>query len=483
MHVLAIDQGTTGTTTALYDTEGRLVAKAYREFPQIYPRPGWVEHDANAIWDTLVATVREVLDQASVSVAAVGITNQRETTVLWRRSTGEPIHNAIVWQCRRTAGLCEGLAEHAEVFRARTGLPLDAYFSGTKIKWLLDHAVECPVDDLLFGTIDTWLIWKLTGGKQHATDYTNASRTLLFDIHRRTWDAELCGLLDIPVSILPDVRTSVGDYGVVEAVPELAGVPICGVAGDQQAALFGHACFSRGQIKNTYGTGCFLIINTGGEPIESHRGLITTLAVDGRGEPCYALEGSVFIGGAVIQWLRDGLGVLACAADSEQAAVSVRDTGGVYLVPAFAGLGAPHWDMHARGTIVGLTSATKRVHLIRAALESMAYQTRDVFVSMEAETGLCAERLAVDGGASANDFLMQFQADLLDRPVVRPATVETTSLGAAYLAGLRAGVWANAGEISELTAYEREFRPQIDPGWRGELLRGWEKALRQTMAR
>ena len=483
MHVLAIDQGTTGTTTALDDASGRVVAKAYREVPQIYPRPGWVEHDANGIWDTVVTTVREVLGQTSVKVAAVGITNQRETTVLWRWSTGQPVHNAIVWQCRRTAGTCEGLAKHAELFRARTGLPLDAYFSGTKIKWLLDNAVECPVADLLFGTIDTWLIWKLTRGREHATDYTNASRTLAFDIHRRMWDPELCGLLGVPMSVFPDVRPSVGDYGVIEAIPELEGVPICGVAGDQQAALFGHACFSRGQIKNTYGTGCFLIMNTGVQPIESRRGLITTLAADGRGEPCYALEGSVFIAGAVIQWLRDGLGILASAADSEQAAVSVRDTGGVYLVPAFAGLGAPHWDMHARGTIVGLTSSSKRVHIIRAALESMAYQTRDVFATMEAETGLSAERLAVDGGASANDFLMQFQADLLDRPVVRPAMVETTSLGAAYMAGLRAGVWTNAGEIEELTAYEREFRPQIDPEWRSELLKGWEKALRQTMAR
>ena len=481
MYILSIDQGTTGTTTALYDQSGRLVGKAYRELSQIYPRPGWVEHDPMEIWETVVGTVEELCSRYPGKIAAAGIANQRETTILWDRKSGVPVYNAIVWQCRRTAEYCEDLRGHEALFRRRTGLPVDPYFSGTKIKWILENVDgHCP-NDLLFGTIDTWLIWKLTGGRVHATDYTNASRTLLFDIREKRWDHELCGLLGVPSSILPEVRRSIDEYGVVESLPVLAGTPISGVAGDQQAALFGQACFTEGQIKNTYGTGCFVIMNTGSDAILSRKGLITTLAVDGRGAPCYALEGSIFIAGAAIQWLRDELGILEMSSDSEEAARSLEDNGGVYLVPAFVGLGAPHWDMQARGALVGLTRGTHRNHVIRAALEAMAYQTYDVFSTMEEETGIETQELAVDGGAAANDFLMQFQADILNRPVARPSFIESTSLGAAYMAGLKAGVWADCEELTHLKTYERRFVPSMDDRTRRKLLEGWQKALRQAM--
>lgn len=481
MYILAIDQGTTGTTTVLYDQNGKIVDKAYREFRQIYPKPGWVEHDPMEIWQTVVETVQELCSRNKEKIAAIGITNQRETTIVWDNKTGQPIHNAIVWQCRRTADICKQLKPNEEMFRSKTGLPVDAYFSGTKIKWLLENAKGYQKENLLFGTVDTWLIWKLTGGKVHATDYTNASRTLIFNIVEKQWDTELCQLLNIPQSILPHVKKSVDDYGIVESIPEIAGIPIYGDAGDQQAALFGQACFDAGQIKNTYGTGCFLLMNTGQDAIFSKKGLLTTSAVAGNGEPCYALEGSIFIAGAAIQWLRDELKIIKKSGDSEKAALSVEDTGGVYMVPAFVGLGAPHWDMQARGVIVGLTRGSNRNHIIRAALESMAYQTYDVLSTMEDETGIVADRLAVDGGAVDNNFLMQFQSDIIDRSVVRPSVVESTSQGAAFLAGLKAGVWKNSRELSALKSIEKEFIPSMDILKRNELLKGWKKALRQAM--
>ena len=483
MYVLAIDQGTTGTTTVLYDRAGAIVDRAYRELTQFYPQPGWVEHDPLEIWRTVVETVEAVVARCDGPIAGVGITNQRETTVVWSRRTGEPVHRAIVWQCRRTAPECEALIAHEAVFGERTGLTLDAYFSGTKLKWILENVDGADPDDLCFGTVDSWLIWKLTNGRTHATDYTNASRTLLFDIHRKQWDDELCALLHVPREMLPEVKSSVGDYGPVESIPAIAGLPICGVAGDQQAALFGQACFHRGQVKNTYGTGCFVMMNTGDEAIVSQRGLLTTLAVAGSGAPCYALEGSVFIAGAAIQWARDELGLIESAADSEAAAMAVDDNAGVYLVPAFVGLGAPHWDMAARGVLVGLTRGATRSHVVRAALESMAYQSLDVLAAMEEDTGVALPELAVDGGACANDFLMQFQADLLGTPVVRPTVIESTSLGVAYMAGLHAGLWGSCDELADLKSSERTFAPAMDASTRGRLLEGWRKALRQAMAK
>lgn len=483
MHILAIDQGTTGTTTVLFDQSGKIVAKAYREFPQIYPRPGWVEHDPLQIWQTVLDSIAEIRFQFPDQITAIGITNQRETTILWDKTTGKPIYNAIVWQCRRTADICEQLRPYESIFRRKTGLPIDAYFSGTKIKWILENVSEYRLENILFGTIDSWLIWNLTNGKVHATDYTNASRTLLFNIREKKWDVELCELLTIPSSILPQVKKSVDNYGIIESISSLAGVPILGVAGDQQAALFGQTCFSRGQIKNTYGTGCFVMMNTGNEAIYSKKGLITTLAVDGSGNPCYALEGSIFIAGAAIQWLRDELHLIDKSSDSEQAALTVADNNGVYLVPAFVGLGAPHWNMQARGTLAGLTRGTNRNHIIRAALEAMAYQTYDVLTTMEQETQATIHNLAVDGGAVVNNFLMQFQADILNKPVLKPESIESTSLGVAYMAGLKAGIWKNAEELAQLKKIEREFLPSMDDDKRDELLKGWQKALRQTMVK
>ena len=482
MYILAIDQGTTGTTTVLYDHNGRPAGKTYREFAQHYPKPGWVEHDPEEIWDSVVATVSDLCRSTPGRIAAIGIANQRETTILWNRRTGKPIHNAVVWQCRRTAGMCDDLRAREEMVRLRTGLPLDAYFSGTKIKWILDHVEDCPpVEDIAFGTIDAWLVWKLTGGSVHATDYTNASRTLLFNIERKQWDAELCDLFGVPTCILPEVRCSVGDYGTVSTIDALRGVPIAGVAGDQQAALFGQCGFGAGGAKSTYGTGCFLLMNTGEELVHSRQGLITTVAVGSDGKPCYALEGSVFIAGAAVQWLRDGLRIIEHAADSEAAALSLSGNDGVYCVPAFVGLGAPHWDPEVRGVLTGLTRGTTRAHIIRAVLESMAYQSYDVLAAREAETECSIGELDVDGGAIANDFLAQFQADILGRRVVRPVVIESTSLGVAYLAGLEIGVWQDESDLRRLKEVERVFEPGMDEDVRERLLAGWNRALRQAM--
>lgn len=483
MFILSIDQGTTGTTTILYNKQGQAVDKAYRSFRQIYPQPGWVEHDPLEIWATVTDTIGELLQRNTGSIEAIGITNQRETTVVWDAKSGQPVYNAIVWQCRRTADYCEQLKEHSKLIRQKTGLPVDAYFSATKIHWILENIPDLGGRDLKFGTIDSWLIWQLTGGKVHATDFTNASRTMLFNITDKVWDAELCQRIGVPRDILPEVRKSVADFGTVSTIPELQGVPISGVAGDQQAALFGQRCFASGQLKNTYGTGCFLLMNTGNEPVFSEKGLLTTLAVNADGAPCYALEGSVFIAGAAIQWLRDELGLIKDAAESESLATSVADNGGVYLVPAFTGLGAPHWDMQARGTICGLTRGSNRAHLVRAALESMAYQTYDVLKTMEQETEITIRQMAVDGGATANKFLMQFQADLLNIPVERPDMVESTALGAAYLAGLGTGFWADSEELLSLPRPGLEFKPQMQNEIRDMLLIGWQKALRQTRAK
>ncbi|MCE9612673.1 MAG: glycerol kinase GlpK [Lentisphaerae bacterium] len=480
MRILAIDQGTTGTRAMLHDAQAGVVAEAYRPFTQHYPQPGWVEHDPLEIWQTVVETIADVCRAQPGPIAAVGLTNQRETTVLWDRTTGRPLYNAIVWQCRRTADACRALSLHTEHVRSRTGLPLDAYFSATKIRWILDHVPPADPARVAFGTIDSWLIWNLTGGATHATDYTNASRTLLFDIHARRWDPELCRLFGVPPVILPTVKSSMGDFGRVSAIPELKDVPITGVAGDQQAALFGQTCFARGQAKSTYGTGAFLLMNTGPECIHSKRGLLTTLAAEGDGSCGYALEGSVFIAGAAIQWLRDELHLLDQASDSEAAARAVPDAAGVYLVPAFVGLGAPHWDMDARGTLVGMTRGTNRNHLIRAALESIAYQVADVLEAMEADAGFHIPELAVDGGAVANDFLMQFQADLLGVPVHRPANRESTSLGAAYLAGLKVGAWTSAADLVARRHIDRTFTPAMPGAERQRLRDGWQHALRQA---
>lgn len=483
MYILSIDQGTTGTKSVLYNQDGQIVDLAYREFTQIYPQPRWVEHDPLEIWQTVVDTVEELQSRCYGEIAAIGITNQRETTVVWDKRSGKPVYNAIVWQCRRTAGYCEELQDRQALFRSKTGLPIDAYFSGTKIKWILENVKGYNIEDLLFGTIDTWLIWKLTGGDVHATDYTNASRTMLFNIHEKKWDDELCDLLNVPKAILPEVKKSIDDFGKVKSIPNLKGISIYGIAGDQQAALFGQTCFGKGEIKNTYGTGCFVMMNTGNEYIASEKGLITTIAVDGYGEPCYVLEGSIFIAGAAIQWLRDELKLIEKASDSEKAANSVKDCNGVYLVPAFVGLGAPHWDMNARGVLVGLTRGTNRNHIIRAALESMAYQTYDVLTTMEKETGVKVEELAVDGGASVNNFLMQFQADIINKPVIRPSLIESTSLGVAFMAGLKAGIWKDYGALCSLKKCNREFIPSMDNKDRVKLLKGWQKALRQAMVK
>ena len=482
MAILSIDQGTTGTTCMIYDRSGALLARAYRELTQFYPQTGWVEHDPEEIWRTVVECVSEVRSVYSGTIEAIGITNQRETTVAWDRRSGQPVHRAIVWQCRRTSDLCNHYRVDEEAIRAKTGLPLDAYFSATKIRWILDAHPEADPSNLLFGTIDTWLVWKLTGGAVHATDVTNASRTLLFDIHERRWSPDLCELFGVPESMLPEVRPSMGGFGAVRAIPALDGVPVAAVAGDQQAALFGQCCFTPGSVKNTYGTGCFMMMNTGDQCVRSTNGLLTTLALDGAGRACYAVEGSVFIGGAVMQWLRDGLQLIGSAAESEAIARSVESNGGVYLVPAFVGLGAPHWNMEARGTITGLTRGSSRAHIVRAALESIAYQSHDVFRAMVADTGLPPQALTVDGGAVSNEFLMQFQADLLGVPVQRPRNIESTSLGAACLAGLEAGVWTSAEALRSLNSVERVFTPSMPEAEREALLSGWQKALRQTLA-
>ena len=487
-YLLALDQGTTSSRAILFDREQRIVGTAQKEFTQHYPREGWVEHDAMEIWSSQYSVMMEVLAQSGVdpaNIAAIGITNQRETTILWDKETGRPIHNAIVWQCRRTAPMVDALLEQGlgEHIRRTTGLVPDAYFSATKIKWLLDHVegARALADQgrLLFGTVDTWLLWKLTGGAVHVTDYTNASRTMLYDIRRLCWDETLLQALDIPRSILPEVRDSSAIYGYTDL--QGVRVPIAGIAGDQQAALFGQGCFSPGEAKNTYGTGCFLLMNTGETPCESSNGLITTIAVGLDGAVQYALEGSVFVGGAVIQWLRDELRLLTESRDAEYYAQKVPDTGGVYLVPAFTGLGAPYWDMYARGCLVGLTRGTRREHIIRAAQESIAYQVADLVAAMEKDTGLPLSALRADGGASRDAFLLQFQADILDRPVLRPVIRETTALGAACLAGLAVGVWKDREEIRALWKEDARFSPALPAPRREELLRGWHKAVGRSL--
>jgi glycerol kinase len=489
-YILALDQGTTGSTALVVDPDGRVLARGYAELPQYFPQPGWVEHDPEEIWSTVERAARAALAEARVSgadVAAVGITNQRETTIVWERATGRPIHRAIVWQCRRTAALCDRLrADGVEsLVRATTGLVLDAYFSGTKIRWLLDEVPgarsRAERGDLAFGTVDAWLIWKLTGGRVHATDATNASRTLCLDLRAGDWDDRMLEILGVPRPVLPAVSPSAGVLGETVDLGWLPrGIPIAGVAGDQQAALFGQACLTPGAAKNTYGTGCFMLLNTGPAPIASSHGLLTTIAWRIGGRTTYALEGSVFIAGAAIQWLRDGLGILRDAAESQALAESVPDTGGVYFVPAFVGLGAPHWDMYARGTVVGLTRGTTRAHLTRAALESIAFQSRDVLEAMAADAGIAVEGLRVDGGAAANDFLCQFQADLLNVAVLRPRVIETTALGAAYLAGLGAGVWRSADEVGRRWALERRFAPRMDESARATRYDGWRRAVEKS---
>ncbi|HEY4138707.1 MAG TPA: glycerol kinase GlpK [Casimicrobiaceae bacterium] len=487
--VLALDQGTTSSRAIVFDRDGSVRAAAQQEFPQIFPQPGWVEHDATEIWATQSGVMHEVLAKAGIGareVAAIGITNQRETTVVWERASGRPIANAIVWQDRRTAPICDELraAGHAETIAAKTGLVIDAYFSGTKLKWLLDHVpgarARAASGELAFGTIDAWLIWQLSNGRVHATDASNASRTMLFNIHTGDWDDELLRLLEVPREVLPSVVASSG----VCAETELEGriVPIAGIAGDQQAALFGQACLDSGLAKNTYGTGCFMLLNTGKTAVVSRNNLVTTVAWKRDGQLAYALEGSVFIAGAVVQWLRDGLEVIRSAAEVEALAMSVPDNGGVYVVPAFAGLGAPHWDAYARGAIFGLTRGATKAHLARAALESIAYQSADVLDAMQKDAGITLSELRVDGGATCDDLLMQFQADVLGVPVVRPRVLETTALGAAYLAGLAIGFWTNTDDVRANWRIDRRFEPQMPRQQAAELRAGWNKAVERAKA-
>jgi glycerol kinase len=487
--VLAIDQGTTGTTCLVLDERSRVRGRAYSEFAQHYPRPGWVEHDATEIWDVTLRVARDAIRAAGGEPpAAIGITNQRETVVAWDRSTGEPVSRAIVWQDRRTAPLCRELREAGleQWVRERTGLVLDPYFSATKLSWMLENVPEmwerAAQGNLVAGTIDTWLIWKLTDGAVHATDPTNASRTMLYDIRRQEWNAELLELFDVPRHLLPEVRPSSGSFGTSARTLFGREIPIAGVAGDQQAALFGQGCVSAGQAKSTYGTGAFLLLQTGKDLIPSKRKLITTIACGARGEPTYALEGSIFIAGAAVQWLRDGLGIIASAAETEALARSLDDNDGVYFVPAFVGLGAPHWNADARGTIVGLTRGSTRKHLVRAALEAMAYATRDVLEAMEADSGVRTLELGVDGGASANDWLMRFQADIVGIPVRRPVVVETTALGAAGLAGMATGIWEDAEAFLGASDEPARFKPSLDEEERARLVRGWRRAIAATLA-
>lgn len=484
-YILALDEGTTSARSILFDRECNIVCSSQHEFAQYYPHPGWVEQDPMEIYANQYATLTECIAKSGISpeeIAGIGITNQRETTIIWNKHTGKPIYNAIVWQCRRTADICDKLVSdgYSEYIQNTTGLRIDAYFSGTKIKWILDN-VEGAREmaergELLFGTVDTWIIWKLTDGKIHVTDATNASRTMLYNIEKGEWENKLLEILNIPKSILPKVCSSSEVYGQVEIMG--ASIPVCGIAGDQQAALFGQCCFENGEAKNTYGTGCFLLAHTGNRRISSSNGLITTIAATEQGRPTeYALEGSVFVGGAVIQWLRDELRVINDSKDSEYFARKVKDSAGVYLVPAFAGLGAPHWDMHARGTITGLTRGANIYHIIRAALESIAYQSNDVISSMEADTGVHLTSLKVDGGASANNFLMQFQSDISDVAVVRPATTEATAQGAAFLAGLAVGFFKDRDELKLINKNKDSFIPNIDTEKRKSLLDGWNNAI------
>ncbi len=486
--ILALDQGTTSSRAIVFDQEGAIKALAQREFEQIFPKPGWVEHNPEEIWSTQIGVAGEALRQAGIGpgeLAAIGITNQRETTLLWDRETGAPIHNAIVWQDRRTAAMCDRLrAEGGEsLVRAKTGLVIDAYFSGTKVAWLLDNVegarIRAEAGKLAFGTVDSWLVWKLTQGIRHITDATNASRTMLYNIHTGGWDEELLDLLRVPRSVLPEIRSSSEVYGQA-VVPELKNVPIAGIAGDQQAALFGQKCYQRGLAKNTYGTGCFALMNIGAEATLSKEKLVTTVAWKIGGRTEYAMEGSIFIAGAVVQWLRDGLGLIRTAAEIEQLAATVEDNGGVYLVPAFAGLGAPHWDSYARGVITGLTRGTTRGHLARAALEGIAYQVADILDVMRSDTGIEIKGLRVDGGAAANNLLMQFQADILQTPIARPAVTESTALGAAYLAGLAVGYWKSQEQIEAQATGDRRFEPLMPAARAAALRERWRAALERA---
>jgi glycerol kinase len=487
--VLALDQGTTSSRAILFDEGGNIRAVAQREFRQIFPKAGWVEHDPTEIWESQHAAAAEVLQKAGLSasdVAAIGITNQRETAIVWDRRTGEPIHNAIVWQDRRTAGFCDQLKREGRLplVQQKTGLVIDAYFSGSKVRWLLDNLPgareRAERGELAFGTVDSWLIWKLTGGAVHVTDVSNASRTMLYNIRTRQWDDELLAMLGVPRSMLPQVRSSSEVYAQTAAGVFGRPLPIAGIAGDQQAALFGQTCFSRGLAKNTYGTGCFMLMNIGTEPVASKHQLLTTVAWEIGGKTEYALEGSVFIGGAVVQWLRDGLGIIKSAAEIEQLAGSVQDSGGVYIVPAFAGLGAPHWDQYARGTITGITRGTTAAHFARAALESIAFQVADVLDVMRQDSGIQIEELRVDGGAAANNLMLQFQADLLGVPVVRPRITETTALGAAYLAGLAVGYWKSRDDVKAKWAIERRFEPRLARDEVAHRRARWTEALRRS---
>jgi len=487
-YVIAIDQGTTSSRCLIFDKEQNIVGVAQKEFTQFYPKQGWVEHDPKEIWSSQYGVLNEVMARSGVKadeVAAIGITNQRETTVVWDKNTGEPVYNAIVWQCRRTSNICDALKEKGlgDYVRETTGLQIDAYFSGTKIKWILDNVEgareKAEAGDLLFGTVDTWLLWKLTEGRVHATDYTNASRTMIYNIKDLKWDEKLLAELNIPKSMLPEVKKSSEVYGETNINGVM--IPIAGIAGDQQSALYGQTCFTPGEAKNTYGTGCFLLVNIGEEMKLSKNGLVTTIAATSHDKVQYALEGSVFVAGAVIQWIRDELKLIYDAKDSEYFATKVKDNGGVYVVPAFVGLGAPHWDQYARGAILGLTRGTNRYHIIRAALESIAYQTKDVLVAMEKDAGIELQNLKVDGGASANNFLMQFQADILDRTVLRPVIAETTALGAAYLAGLAVGFWANEDEVKTKWAIDGKYDPNMKSEDRDSLYAGWQKAVKRSM--
>ena len=486
-YVMALDAGTTSNRCILFNERGEICSVAQKEFTQIYPQAGWVEHDANEIWATQIGVAQEAMAKLGVTaedIAGIGITNQRETTIVWDKNTGEPVYNAIVWQCRRTSEYCDSLKDKGLVdkVRAKTGLVIDAYFSGTKIRWILENVPgvreRAEAGELLFGTVDTWLIWKLSGGKVHVTDYSNASRTMLYNIIDLKWDEELLAELNIPASMLPEVKPSSCVYGTAD--PTLLGgpIPIAGAAGDQQAALFGQTCFTAGEAKNTYGTGTFMLMNTGETPVFSNNGLVTTIAWGLDGKVNYALEGSVFIAGAAIQWLRDEMRLVDTSPDSEYLATRVKDTNGCYVVPAFAGLGAPHWDQYARGTVVGITRGVNKYHFVRATLESLAYQTRDILVAMQADSGIKLSALKVDGGASANNFLMQFQADINDAPVHRPACVETTAMGAAYLAGLAVGYWASKEDVIKNWQISKIFDPAMDPAHRDEICAGWAKAVK-----
>ncbi|WP_059104546.1 glycerol kinase GlpK [Shouchella shacheensis] len=489
-YILAIDQGTTSTRVILFNSKAEMVHSVQREFTQHFPKPGWVEHDANEIWGSVLAVIAGLFTEVDIKpeqVAGIGITNQRETTVVWDKHTGKPIYHALVWQSRQTAEICDDLrdAGYNDTFRKKTGLLLDPYFSGTKVKWILDNVdgarEKAENGDLLFGTIDSWLIWKMSGGAAHVTDYTNAGRTLMFNIHDLEWDQELLDILDVPKQMLPEVKSSSEVYAeTVEYHFFGAKIPIAGVAGDQHAALFGQACFEEGMVKNTYGTGCFILMNTGEKAVSSDNGLLTTIAWGMDGKVEYALEGSIFVAGSAIQWLRDGIKMIEHAKDSEDFATRITSSDGVYLVPAFVGLGTPYWDSSARGAMFGLTRGTEREQIVRATVESLAYQTKDVMDAMEADAGIESKRLRADGGAVANDFLMQFQSDLLDAPVEVPAVIETTALGAAYLAGLAVGVWESKEEIAEKWNLDRSFEPKMEEGERDELYHGWKKAVEAT---